>query len=176
MLAVRIGEKYTVEEWKKKMESEGYQWKDFSDDLEGNKFKNWHSKNRRKVIVNHLHWHIEAPLLIFYKDNPNYVPTPDHPFKGKGKFKAIYLHDLYPMSEVSLVEAEIINVNANITLIEGAPLPVSLTTPSRLLTYDPEVYEALKTIREHQISSIARWEMMLNERQLSKISNPEGDA
>jgi hypothetical protein len=70
MLAVRIGEKYTVEEWKQKMESEGYQWKDFNPDTidpYGKKWRNWYSKNRRKIILASHLWHIKAPGLFFYK-------------------------------------------------------------------------------------------------------------
>ena len=174
MLAVRIGEKYTLAEWKEKMESEGWQWKDFDPDTidpKGTKLRNWLSNNRRKFIFppHHL-WHIKAPCLVFYKPNPDYTPTPDHPMKGCGKFKAIYLHDTYPLSEVSLVEAEIINVNARITWLDGAPINIDQTTPTRLLTYEPSLYKTLQNMRRYQLNMIQRWEMMLTERQLSHMS------
>jgi len=175
MLAVRIGEKYTVEEWKKFMESEGYQWKDFNPDTidpEGTKWRNWYYNNHRKLIIAYHLWHIQAPGLVFYKPNPNYIPTPDHPLKGHGKFKAIYLHDTYPMSDVTLVEAEIINVNARIERLDGAPINIDRTTPTRLLTRDPEIYESLKTMREYNLNCFQRWTMLLAELQLSQMQSP----
>lgn len=169
MLAVKIGEKYTVDEWKKIMEEEGYQWKDFEPDPEGKKYANWVKNNRRKVIIEHLAWHIKSPLLVFYKPNPDYVPTPDHPLKGKGKFKAIYLHDAYPICEISIVEAEIINVNAKIKWLGGAPLNITQTTPSRLLKYDPDICNSLITMRNHELNCIQRWKMILDEHLLSEM-------
>ena len=173
MLAVRIGEQYTIEEWKRKMESEGYQWKDFNPetkDPEFKKMRHWYYNNRGKVIVNDHAWHIDAPGLIFYKINPNYTPTPDHPLKGKGKFKAIYLHGTYPLSPVSLVEAEIININANITYLDGAPLDITWTTPSRLLTYDPSLYDCLKGMYKTTQEWIEEWNKILSESLLSQMS------
>ena len=172
MLAVRIEEKYTVEEWKRKMESEGYLWKDFNPDTidpEGTKWRNWYYNNRRKMIFALHLWHIQAPGLVFYKPDPNYTPTPDHPLKGHGKFKAIYIHDTYPMSDVTLVEAEIININAKIEWLDGSPLNIDRTTPTRLLTYDPTLYESLQTMRSHFLNSVHRWKMMLSELQLSQM-------
>ena len=180
MLAVQIGEKYTIEEWKKKMESEGWLWKDFDPDTidpEGTKYRNWFSNNRRKYLFppHHL-WHIKAPGLVFYKPNPDYVPTPDHPLKGQGPFKAIYLHELYPMSEFSLVEAEIININAKIRWLDGAPINIDHTTPTRLIKYDSTLYKALQDMRQHELNMIQRWKMVLSELQLSQMQSPMSHA
>jgi len=174
MLAVRIGEKYTVEEWKKVMESEGYLWKDFNPetiDPEFKKMRRWYYNNRGKIIVNNNAWHIDAPGLLFYKINPDYTPTPDHPLKGKGKFKAIYLHDTYPLTPISLVEAEIININANITYLDGAPLDITWTTPTRLLIYDPSLYDSLKSMYNTTQEWIEKWNNILSESLLSKMSH-----
>ena len=64
MSAVENAEKYTVEEFKAHMESEGYLWIDFKGDSQ--RHEKWYNENKDKIKISYL-WHFDAPDLIFYK-------------------------------------------------------------------------------------------------------------
>ena len=139
----RNQDKWTKEEFIKVMDYLGFKHKDFSYDDTGEAHKSWVYRNRRKIQVSDIWWGGNA-YLIFYTDRE--IPIPDHPRKGEGKFKAIYLHDSFGICNVSVVEAEIVNVHARLEYLEGDKLQVSRTSPSRLLPYSPGMFDKLQSL------------------------------
>ena len=140
----RNADKWTQNEFCKIMESLGFKWKDFNPDDYGTKYKTWYYKTIREVDISGIWWGGNAQL-IFYQDKEN--PIPDHPRKGTGKFKAIYLHQPYGICDVTLVEAEIANVQARVEYVDGAKLMVSRTSSTRLIPYSPAVFNELQKIK-----------------------------
>ena len=139
----RNADKWTQEDFIRVMEYLGFNHKDFTGDGEGTKYKSWYYRNRRLVDVSGIWWGGNGQL-IFYTEKE--TPIPDHPRKGEGKFKAIYLHDSFGYCDVSVVNAETVNVHARLEYLEGDQLQVSRTSPSRLLPYNPALYEKLQRL------------------------------
>lgn len=66
MLAVKIAEKYTLEELIEKMAEQGFKYKDFKPDPDYKRYRGWYFRNRKRMEISHV-WHIDNPNLIFYK-------------------------------------------------------------------------------------------------------------
>lgn len=147
-------EQCSIEDLKKRAEAEGLKWKDFGPDPLGKKYRNWYFKNRRGVEIIHV-FHASNPNLFFYKEKP----VIENPLKGEGPFKAIYLHEnqWVGVCPVSLVEAEIVNVNAKIRWLDGEKLYVEKTTPNRLVIYQPWLYDKLKEIHKQRSKLYSEW-------------------
>jgi len=156
VLAVKIAEKYTIEEFKEEMASKGYKYKDFNPDPLTNKYKNWWYRNNRRIQLSPL-WHIDNSQLIFYKD----IETPEHPLKDKGVFTATYLQSPWGICQSTFVEAEIVNVNVRITEIKGDPIyGQKITTQNRLIISNESEFEAISQICKEYEQLVKRWEML----------------
>jgi len=139
----RNQEKWNKEDFIRVMGFLGFKYKDFCYDDTGEAYKSWYYRNHRKINVSDIWWGGNA-YLVFYTDRE--IPIPDHPRKGDGKFKAIYLHNSFGVCNVSVVDAEIVNVQARLEYIEGDKLQVSRTSPSRLLPYSPALFDKLNKL------------------------------
>lgn len=153
-------EQISIEKLKERAEAEGLKWKDFSPDPLGKRYRNWYFKNRRGIDIIHI-CHTDNPNLFFYQEKP----VIDNPLKGEGSFKAIYLHEnsWVGVCPVSLVEAEIVNVNAKIKWLDGEKIYIEKTTPNRLLLYQPQLYEKLKELYQQRSQIYSKWRELTKE-------------
>ena len=67
MLASMLAEKYSLSDIIKKMESEGWKVKDFSDKLHPEQsYRNWYYRIRKTHEISHI-WLINDPDIWFYR-------------------------------------------------------------------------------------------------------------
>jgi len=150
----RNADHISQEDFCKLMEEKGYQWKDFKPDPLGTRFRSWYYRTRRDVYISSRWWGGNASL-VFFKPRDN--PIPDHPRKGSGVFQAIYLHNGDWIGDVTLVEAEVLKVQASIKYLDGEPIYISRTATHKLIPYQPAVYDLLRGLLVQQGSILSAW-------------------